>query len=140
VPAAGALAAGVRAEPAGRSFGATPGMADPDPDLIAIAVLAVPHVAALSGGRFGEIATYLPGRRVDGIRIRPGQVEVHVVARYGPTMAEVGAAVRAAVVDAVGPVEVVVGIDDLAVPPAPHGSAAGLRSAADIHAPQGGTS
>ena len=93
------------------------GLADPDPDLIAAAVLAVPHVVALSPGRFREIATYLPGRRVEGVRVRPELVEVHVVARYGPTVAEVGAAVNAAVVAIVGPVEVVVGIDDLAVPP-----------------------
>jgi hypothetical protein len=111
----------------------------PDPDLVAAAVLAVPHVAALSGGRVGEIATYLPGRRVDGVRVRPGQVEVHVVAPYGPTMAEVAAAVRAAVVDAVGPVEVVVGIDDLAVPPVP-GDGATVRRPADIHAQRRGTS
>jgi hypothetical protein len=89
-----------------------------DPDVIAAAVLAVPHVAALSGGRVGEIATYLPGRRVEGVRVRPGHVQVHVVARYGPTMAEVGAAVHAVVAGVTGPAEVVVGIDDLAVPDA----------------------
>ena len=112
----------------------TPGTVDlADPDLVAVAVLALPYVVALSGGQAGEIATYLPGRRVEGVRVRPGQVEVHVVARYGPTMAEVGAAVRTAVVDAAGPVEVLVGIDDLAVPPR-RGTTV-LRSAA-IHAQQ----
>jgi hypothetical protein len=55
-------------------------------------------------------------------------------------MAEVGAAVRAAVVDAVGPVQIMVGIDDLAVPPAFHSGRAGLGSVADIHVQQGGTS
>ena len=127
-------------QPAGAVPGVVVHLADPDPDLIAVAVLTVPHVAALSGGRTGEIATYLPGRRVEGVRIRPGQVEVHVVARYGPTMIEVGTAVRGAVVNAVGPVDVIVGIDDLAVPPAPHGAAAGHRSATGIHAKQRGTS
>jgi hypothetical protein len=113
-------------------------LADVDPDLVAAAVLAVPHVAGLSGGRLGEIATYLPGRRVEGVRIRPGQVEVHVVARYGPTMAEVGAAVHAAVVGAAGPGEVVVGIDDLALPLPGDGATA--PGPADVHAPQRGTS
>jgi hypothetical protein len=114
-------------------------LADPDPDLIAAAVLAVPQVAALSGGRVGEIATYLPGRRVEGVRVRCAQVEVHVVAWYGPTMAEVGAAVHAAVADAVGPVEVIVGIDDLALPPhAAHGTT--VPGSAGIHAQQRGTS
>ena len=93
--------------------------AHPDPDLIALAVLAVPHVVALSGGLVGEIATYLPGRRVEGVRVRTGHVEVHVVARYGPTMADVGAAVRTAVVATAGPLAVTVGIDDVAAPVGP---------------------
>jgi hypothetical protein len=115
--------------------GAAADLAGPDPDLIAAAVLAVPHVVALSAGRFREVATYLPGRRVEGVRVRPELVEVHVIARYGPTMAEVGAAVHAAVVGAAGPVEVVVGIDDLAVPPLP-----GDGASTDIRAQQRGTS
>jgi hypothetical protein len=113
-------------------------LADTAPDLIAAAVLAVPHVVALSGGRVGEIATYLPGRRVEGVRMRREHVEVHVVARYGPTMAEVGAAVHAAVVGAVGPTQVIVGIDDLAVPPFPGDGATVVRPA-DLRAQQRGT-
>jgi hypothetical protein len=133
--------AGVAEPRALSAAAAVPGvaeLADADPDLIAAAVLAVPHVAGLSGGRLGEIATYLPGRRVEGVRIRPGQIEVHVVARYGPTMSEVGAAVHAAVVGAAGPGEVVVGIDDLDVPLP--GDDATTPGSADIHAQQRGTS
>ena len=37
-------------------------------DLLAAAVRAVPGVAALHPGMFGEVGTYLPGRRVPGIR------------------------------------------------------------------------
>jgi len=46
---------------------------------IAAAVAAVPGVARLHGGEFGEIATYLPGRRVAGIRLTADRCEVHVV-------------------------------------------------------------
>jgi uncharacterized alkaline shock family protein YloU len=69
----------------------------------------------------GEVATYRPGRRVTGVQVRPDgpttQVVVHVVAHYGPTMAEVAAEVSAAVRSVAGPVDVRVGIDDLLVPP-----------------------
>lgn len=81
-------------------------------DAIAAAVLACPLVVALSGGRAGEIASYLPGRRVTGVRIGDGAVTVHVVAAYGPTCEQIATQVRQAVQAIVaGPV--VVGIDDL---------------------------
>jgi len=92
-----------------------------DPDAIATAVLACPEVAGLSGGLVGEVATYLPGRRVTGVRVATSGVEVSVVGRYGLTVAEIAAAVRDAVgrVAGSGPVDVV--IADLAVPPGTKG-------------------
>lgn len=45
---------------------------------IAAAVAAVPGVAGLHGGMFGEVGTYLPGRRVVGVRIGKERVDVHV--------------------------------------------------------------
>lgn len=74
----------------------------PDPDAIAAAVATCPSVTGLSGGVAGEIATYLPGRRVSGVRTLSDGVEVHVVARYGARLHEVDAEVRAAVTAAVG--------------------------------------
>jgi hypothetical protein len=47
-------------------------------DDIAALVLTVPDVVRLHAGRFGEVATYLPGRRVTGIKFGD-TVEVHVV-------------------------------------------------------------
>lgn len=50
----------------------------------------VPDVAAMYGGRLGEIATYGRGRRVLGVRIHTENnlihVEVHIIARYHPTL------------------------------------------------------
>jgi hypothetical protein len=88
---------------------------EPDADSLAAAALACPDVVALSGGLLGEVATYLPGRRVRGVRVREAVVDVHVVARYGPTMDEIGAQVRAALTPLVGTRAVAVTIDDLAV-------------------------
>jgi hypothetical protein len=68
-----------------------------DADRIAAAVQANREVAGLDGGRYGEIATYLPGRRVSGVRIRPDSVTIGVIGRYPATAAEIDACVRAAV-------------------------------------------
>ncbi|MBA3488804.1 MAG: Asp23/Gls24 family envelope stress response protein [Longispora sp.] len=41
--------------------------------------MAVPDVVRLHAGRFGEVATYLPARRVTGIKLGEDLIEVHVV-------------------------------------------------------------
>jgi hypothetical protein len=48
-------------------------------DDIAARVLAIPDVVRLHPGRFGEVATYLPGRRVTGVKLGSDLIEVHVV-------------------------------------------------------------
>ena len=88
-----------------------------DAERVASAVERVPTVARLSAGSTGaEVATYLPGRRVRGVRVGDGTVEVHVVARWPAVLPEVGAAVRAAAAPLVGGRAVEVVIDDLDVP------------------------
>ena len=66
-------------------------------DAVAAAVRAVPGVAALHTGSFGEVATYLPGRRVPGIRLLEDRTEVHVVLTWGVPVLATADAVRAAV-------------------------------------------
>ena len=74
-------------------------MSEPDQaDLIAAAVTAVPGVVALHAGMFGEVATYLPRRRVNGVRTNSdGVTEVHVTLRYGAPVRDTAARVRDAV-------------------------------------------
>jgi hypothetical protein len=88
-----------------------------DADRIATAVQAGPHVAGLHSGRFGEIATYLPGRRVPGVRVRPDEITIGVTGRYPATATEIGDEVRAAVGPVGRPVNVRIG--DIAPPAAP---------------------
>ena len=66
-------------------------------DRIAAAVLAVPGVAGLHAGMFGEVATYLPGRRVTGVRITADAVEVHVSVLLDTPIRATAAAIRRAV-------------------------------------------
>ena len=106
----------------------------PDPDAITAAVVACSTVAGLSGGIAGEVATYLPGRRVTGLRIDDTTVTVHVIGRYGPTMTEISNQVTRAVTPLAGGRTVGVVIEDLQLedadgaadgPPSPRPAPAG---------------
>ena len=108
---------------AGTGTGAVPAAVGvPDPDLVASAVLACPHVVGLrsapTSGVGADVATYLPGRRVDGVRVTRSAVAVRVVGWFGRNLAELADEVRAAVT-AVAPsaTTVDVFIDDLLVMP-----------------------
>lgn len=87
-----------------------------DPEAVAQAAAACADVAGLSEGAVGEVASYLPGRRVPGVRIGDNGVEVHIVARWGRPLPEVGEAVAAAVAPVASGHPVQVFIDDLDVP------------------------
>ncbi len=94
----------------------TPQVGDPPPsaggqlaDAVAAAAGGVAGVAGLHGGAFGEVATYLPGRRVTGVRLRDQVAEVHVVITWGSHPLTVARQVQAAVAPLVGtPVHVTV--------------------------------
>jgi hypothetical protein len=97
--------------------GQAPGGPPVDPERVAQAVERVPTVARLSAGSAGaEVATYLPGRRVRGVRVAEDAVQIHVVARWPAVLPEVGDAVRSAAAPLVGGRAVEVVIDDLDVP------------------------
>ena len=90
----------------------------PDPvpltpaEVVAAAVLAVPGVVALHGGRFGGLGTYLPGRRVTGVRIDDEGTEVHVVVSDVAPVPDTAARVQRAV-SAVAPMPVRVHVEDI---------------------------
>jgi hypothetical protein len=83
-------------------------------DDIAALVLAVPGVVGLHAGRFGEVATYLPGRRVSGIKLGDETVEIHVVVAAHAPIRATAQLIHAAVATLVAtPVHVY--IEDVAV-------------------------
>ena len=85
-------------------------------DAVRAAVLAVPGVADLHSGSYGEVATYLPGRKVQGVRMRAERAEVHVVLDWGsPALATADAVRRAA--SAITATAVDVHVQDFAAPP-----------------------
>jgi hypothetical protein len=86
-----------------------------DLDGVVAAAAGCPAVAGLSTGTFGEVATYLPGRRVGGIRITDTDVEIHVVARHGQPLPQVTAQIAAATGPLIGARRLTVVVDDLDV-------------------------
>jgi hypothetical protein len=100
----------------------------PDPEAIAAATLASPSVARLFPGVAGEIASYLPGRQVPGVRIRSDAVEIHVTVRWGGFLPAVGEEVRASVAPLSGTLPVFVFVDDVQTPDESPESQAALPS------------
>jgi hypothetical protein len=89
-----------------------------DVDAVAAAVAGCAGVAALDGGPFGEVATYLPGRMVAGVVVGNGRLTVQVRSRWGIPAADLAVRITAVLVSLTGrrPVDVVIAdIDD---PPA----------------------
>lgn len=92
-------------------------------DRIAAAVSSCPGVAGLTQVPGMPVATYLPGRTVSGVAVRPAEVEICVVARYGPALPHVAAQVRQAVEPLVPGRVVDVVIGDITSPQARPGRA-----------------
>jgi hypothetical protein len=103
-------------EPAAEPLVVVIGDVAPDPltpaEAVAAAVLAVPGVVRLHGGRFGELGTYLPGRRVTGVRIDDEGTEVHVVVSDLTPVPQTAARVQRAV-SAIAPMPVRVHVEDI---------------------------
>jgi hypothetical protein len=94
----------------------------PDPgalaERVAAAVVAHPAVAALHGGIYGSVATYLPGRKLVGVRIGEGDepVEVAVVLRADRPIPETVRALRREVSRLCGGAAVDITVADIALP------------------------
>lgn len=80
---------------------------------IAAAAIGCSGVAALSSGPFGTVATYLPDGRVEGVTVREGAVEVHIVTDFGLPLPELADRVRTAVHPLATGRDVLVVVDDL---------------------------
>lgn len=90
-------------------------VAEEPAETVAARVLTVPGVAALHGGMFGEVATYLPGRRLLGVSLTGSGCAVHIVVAYPHNVVDVAERVHRAVTPLVdGPVTVTVeDVEDL---------------------------
>jgi hypothetical protein len=78
------------------AFSAQNTVGDVDVDVVAAAVRACPGVDELYVGQPGGIATYLPSRRIDGVRVDRHAIEVQVRARWGEPATDLAAQIRGA--------------------------------------------
>ena len=86
-----------------------------DVDTVAAAVRSCPGVSGLDSGQFSEVASYLPGRKVEGIVVSGGRVTVQVRSQWGVPAPELAASITAVLAPLTGnrPVDVVIAdIDD----------------------------
>ena len=86
-----------------------------DIDAVAAAVRGCAGVSGLDGGRFGEVASYLPGRKVQGIVVSGGRVRVQIRSHWAVSAPELAALIKAVLIPLTGhrPVDVVIAdIDD----------------------------
>jgi hypothetical protein len=94
----------------------------PDPvvlaERVAAAVAAHPAVAGLHGGIYGSVTTYLPGRKLVGVRIGEGDepVEVAVVLRPDRPIPDVVRALRSEVSRICGGAAVDITVADIVIP------------------------
>ena len=90
----------------------------PVSERIAEALLAHPAVAALSAGPFGTVATYLPGRRLNGVVMGEGDepTRVSVVLRFGAPVRVTADELRRIVARISGARRVDVVVTDLEMP------------------------
>jgi len=87
-----------------------------DIDAVAAAVEGCPSVDALVGGPPAMAATYLPGRRVEGVRVDGDTVTVQVSLCYGSTVARLAREVQRAVSGLVTPRRVDIVVADVSEP------------------------
>jgi hypothetical protein len=98
-----------------------------DLDAVTAAVRGCAAVDDLSSGRWGEVASYLPGRRVAGVRVASDHVVISVRGRWGVPVTELACQVRGALAALVGPRRVDIVIADLSEA-APEAGAGGLTA------------
>ena len=66
-------------------------------DTVAGLARAVAGVTGLHTGMFGEVASYLPGRSVPGVRITDDRIDVHICVAVGAAIRGTAADVRSAI-------------------------------------------
>ena len=101
-------------------------------DAVAAAVRACPGVAGLDRGQFSPVASYLPGRIVEGVEVSGGRVTVQIRAQWAVPLPELAARITRVLAPLIRdrPVDVVISdIDDPPVAPPSHPARRASRTA-----------
>lgn len=101
-------------------------------DAVAAAVRACPGVSGLDGGQFSPVASYLPGRIVEGVEVSGGRVTVQIRAQWAVPVPDLAARITRVLAPLIRdrPVDVVISdIDDPPVAPPSRPARRASRSA-----------
>ncbi len=82
-------------------------------DAVTAAVRGCAAVDDLCSGHWGDVVTYLPGRRVTGVRVASDHVVISVRGRWGVPVTELARQVRGALGALVGPRRIDIVLADL---------------------------
>jgi hypothetical protein len=96
-----------------------------DVDAVAALVRGCDGVSGLDGGPYQEVATYLPGRTIEGVSVSGGRVQVQVRSRWGVEAPLLAALIKITLAPLVGSRPVDVTIADIDDPPDPVSAAPG---------------
>ncbi|MGB8381343.1 MAG: hypothetical protein WCG47_08850 [Dermatophilaceae bacterium] len=88
-------------------------------DAVAATVLACPGVSSLHGGGPRPLATYLPGRRVAGVRLDEQRIQLSVTVSPGSRVPDLVASIRASLAGLARGRPVDVHVADIQDPPLP---------------------
>jgi hypothetical protein len=88
-----------------------------DVDAVATAVQSCPGVSGLHGGPFGEIGSYLPGRRVAGVQVTKTNLTVQVRSKWDVPVAELSRQLRPALAGLAGAKRIDIIVADIDDPP-----------------------
>lgn len=88
-------------------------------DAVAAAVLACPGVSGLHEGGWRPVATYLPGRRVAGVRLDEQRIQLSVTVSPGSRVPDLVASIRASLAGLARGRPVDVQVADIQDPPLP---------------------
>ncbi|HEY0718231.1 MAG TPA: hypothetical protein VGD68_11495 [Streptosporangiaceae bacterium] len=86
-------------------------------DAVAAAVRGCAGVSGLDGGPYHEVATYLPGRTVDGVAVHGDRVQVQVRSRWGIEAPLLAALIKTVLGPLTGTRPVDIAIADIDDPP-----------------------
>ena len=88
-------------------------------DAVAAAVLACPGVSSLHEGGWAPVATYLPGRRVAGVRLDEQRIQLSITMAPGSRVPDLVASIRANLAGLARGRPVDVQVADIQDPPLP---------------------
>lgn len=87
-----------------------------DLDVVSAAVRACPGVDDLDGGAAGSVVSYLPGRRMPGLRVDDDRVTIQVRGHWGIPIADIGDEVVSAVTPLVAGRSIDIIVSDISTP------------------------